>query len=107
MNRKGDRPLSAVIEAEHLRKTFGSLVAVDDLSFSVAAGECFGILGPNGAGKTSTIRMVCAVSPPSGGTHSTIDTNGPFAILPASFDASRAEGALRSRGRDSTAGTAA
>ena len=60
--------MNAVIEAEHLRKTFGSLVAVDDLSFSVAAGECFGILGPNGAGKTSTIRMVYAFSPPSGGT---------------------------------------
>jgi lipooligosaccharide transport system ATP-binding protein len=60
--------LNAVIEAEHLRKTFGLLVAVDDLSFSVAAGECFGILGPNGAGKTSTIRMVYAFSPPSGGT---------------------------------------
>jgi lipooligosaccharide transport system ATP-binding protein len=60
--------LNAAIEAEHLRKTFGSLVAVDDLSFSVAAGECFGILGPNGAGKTSTIRMVYAFSPPSGGT---------------------------------------
>ena len=60
--------LNAVIEAENLRKTFGSLVAVDDLSFSVAAGECFGILGPNGAGKTSTIRMVYAFSPPSGGT---------------------------------------
>jgi lipooligosaccharide transport system ATP-binding protein len=60
--------LNAVIKAEHLRKTFGSLVAVDDLSFLVAAGECFGILGPNGAGKTSTIRMVYAFSPPSGGT---------------------------------------
>jgi len=60
--------MSGIIEAEHLRKTFGEIVAVDDLSFSVAAGECFGILGPNGAGKTSTIRMVYAFSPPSGGT---------------------------------------
>jgi lipooligosaccharide transport system ATP-binding protein len=60
--------LNAVIVAERLRKTFGVLVAVDDLSFSVAAGECFGILGPNGAGKTSTIRMVYAFSPPSGGS---------------------------------------
>ncbi len=60
--------MNAVIEAEHLRKTFGELVAVDDLSFSVAAGECFGILGPNGAGKTSTIRMVYAFSPPTAGT---------------------------------------
>lgn len=57
-----------VIEAAHLRKRFGELVAVDDLSFSVSPGECFGILGPNGAGKTSTIRMVYAFSPPSGGT---------------------------------------
>jgi lipooligosaccharide transport system ATP-binding protein len=60
--------VNPVIEAAHLRKTFGKIVAVDDLSFSVNAGECFGILGPNGAGKTSTIRMVYAFSPPSGGT---------------------------------------
>ena len=60
--------MNRVIEAEHLRKTFGTLVAVDDLSFSVDSGECFGILGPNGAGKTSTIRMAYAFSPPSGGT---------------------------------------
>ena len=60
--------MNPVIEAEHLRKTFGEIVAVDDLSFSVNRGECFGILGPNGAGKTSTIRMVYAFSPPSGGT---------------------------------------
>jgi lipooligosaccharide transport system ATP-binding protein len=57
-----------VIEARNLRKAFGNLVAIDDLSFTVAAGECFGILGPNGAGKTSTIRMIYAFSPPSGGT---------------------------------------
>jgi lipooligosaccharide transport system ATP-binding protein len=60
--------MSAVIEAEHLRKSFGELVAVDDLSFSVVKGECFGILGPNGAGKTSTIRMVYGFSPPTAGT---------------------------------------
>ena len=60
--------MSTVIEAGHLRKTFGELVAVDDLSFTVAAGECFGILGPNGAGKTSTIRMVYGFSPLTAGT---------------------------------------
>lgn len=60
--------LSPVIEAEGLHKTFGELVAVDGLSFRVEAGECFGLLGPNGAGKTSTIRMLYAFSPPSGGT---------------------------------------
>ena len=64
----GENPVNAVIEAEHLRKTFGELVAVDDLSFAVAAGECFGILGPNGAGKTSTIRMVYGFSPLTAGT---------------------------------------
>jgi len=50
--------VNAVIHAEALRQTFGELVAVDDLSFSIAYGECFGILGPNGAGKTSTIRKM-------------------------------------------------
>src|SRR5260370_12347032 len=47
------------VEIEHLRKTYGTVVAVDDVSFSVAEGEIFGILGPNGAGKTTTV--VCAV----------------------------------------------
>jgi lipooligosaccharide transport system ATP-binding protein len=60
--------VSTVIEAAHLRKAFGEIVAVDDLSFTVAAGECFGILGPNGAGKTSTIRMVYGFSPLTAGT---------------------------------------
>ncbi|MFH1912615.1 MAG: ATP-binding cassette domain-containing protein, partial [Pseudomonadota bacterium] len=59
--------MNAVIEAEHLRKAFGELVAVDDISFAVKAGECFGILGPNGAGKTSTIRMIYGFSPPTAG----------------------------------------
>ena len=60
--------MKTVIEAAHLRKTFRELVAVDDLTFSVGAGECFGILGPNGAGKTSTIRMVYGFSPLTAGT---------------------------------------
>ena len=44
-----------VIEVRGLRKTYGSLVAVDDVSFSVRPGEIFGILGPNGAGTTTTV----------------------------------------------------
>jgi len=48
--------MSAVIEAHSVRKEYGSLVAVDDLSFAVEAGEILGVLGPNGAGTTTAIR---------------------------------------------------
>lgn len=56
-----------MIEVEHLRKSFNSLVAVDDVSFTVGEGEIFGLLGPNGAGKTTTINMICGVLKPDGG----------------------------------------
>jgi lipooligosaccharide transport system ATP-binding protein len=55
------------IKTSHLTKKFGDLVAVDGVSLEIEEGECFGLLGPNGAGKTSLIRMITAVSPPSGG----------------------------------------
>jgi lipooligosaccharide transport system ATP-binding protein len=55
------------INAQNLRKTYGDLVAVDDVSFQVLPGECFGILGPNGAGKTSIIHMIYGFSLMSGG----------------------------------------
>ena len=51
-----------VIQAHHINKRFGSLLAVDDLSFAVDANTCFGFLGPNGAGKTSTMKMIYARS---------------------------------------------
>ena len=60
-----DAPL---IEAHGLTKRYGDFVAVDGIDFSVARGETFGFLGPNGAGKSSTMRMIGAVSPVSGGT---------------------------------------
>lgn len=51
-----------VIEVQNLTKRYGEFVAVDDISFSVAAGEVFGFLGPNGVGKTSTIRVMIGLS---------------------------------------------
>lgn len=51
-------PSKTVIEAAHLRKTYGKTVAVDDASFSVLEGEIFGLIGPNGAGKTTTMECV-------------------------------------------------
>ncbi len=50
--------MQTVIEVEHLRKTYGSLVAVDDISFQVAEGEIFGLLGRHGADKTITVECL-------------------------------------------------
>jgi ABC-2 type transport system ATP-binding protein len=58
------------IRVEGLEKRFGSRVAVEGLTFSVAPGEVFGLLGPNGAGKTTTVRMLTGLLRPSGGTAS-------------------------------------
>ena len=56
------------VEISHLRKTYGSLVAVADVSFSVNEGEIFGILGPNGAGKTTTVECAVGLRPADAGT---------------------------------------
>jgi lipooligosaccharide transport system ATP-binding protein len=57
-----------MIHASGLRKSFGDFEAVRGIDVDVAKGEYFGFLGPNGAGKSSTMRMVAAVSPVSGGS---------------------------------------
>jgi ABC-2 type transport system ATP-binding protein len=57
-----------VVVADHLSRHFGKFVAVRDVSFVVKRGEIFGVLGPNGAGKSTTIRMLCGILDPSGGT---------------------------------------
>jgi ABC-2 type transport system ATP-binding protein len=57
-----------VLVVEQLTKRFGERVAVDDLSFSIAAGEVFGFLGPNGAGKTTTVRMLGTLIAPTSGS---------------------------------------
>jgi ABC-2 type transport system ATP-binding protein len=50
-----------ILQCTGLSKRFGPHLAVDDLSFQVASGECYGLLGPNGAGKTTTISIVCGL----------------------------------------------
>lgn len=57
-----------LVSAKALRKDYGSLTAVDGISFEIREGECFGFLGPNGAGKTTTVKMIHCVSPVTSGT---------------------------------------
>ncbi|MBN1491345.1 MAG: ABC transporter ATP-binding protein [Phycisphaerae bacterium] len=57
-----------LLEARHLRVEFGDLVAVDDLSFELAAGDLIGLVGPNGAGKTTTLRALAGLLPTTAGT---------------------------------------
>jgi ABC-2 type transport system ATP-binding protein len=56
-----------IITVENLSKTFGTLKAVDNVSFTVKEGEIFGFLGPNGAGKTTTINMLTTLLKPTSG----------------------------------------
>src|SRR6185503_13542920 len=65
-----DRP---IIRVQHIVKSFGSVTAVDDVSFDVRAGEIFAFLGPNGAGKTTTIKMLTTLLRP---TSSTLELDG-------------------------------
>jgi ABC-2 type transport system ATP-binding protein len=60
--------MNTVIEVHGLTRTFGDLIAVDHVEFSVEEGEVFGFLGPNGAGKTTTVRMLTGVIDPTEGT---------------------------------------
>jgi ABC-2 type transport system ATP-binding protein len=60
--------VSATIAVQNLRKSYGSLAAVDGVSFEVEQGEFFGILGPNGAGKTTTLEMLEGLRQPDSGT---------------------------------------
>jgi len=69
-----------VIKARNLTKTYGSKVAVDDLSFTVQPGIVTGFLGPNGAGKSTTMRLILGLDAPTSGT---VTVNGrPYAEHP-------------------------
>lgn len=59
--------MPTVLEVCHLRKCYRKLVAVDDISFRIQEGICFGLLGPNGAGKTTTIEMIEGITQPTSG----------------------------------------
>jgi ABC-2 type transport system ATP-binding protein len=60
--------MSKVVEVDNLVKRYGSLAAVDGVSFSVEEGEVFGVLGPNGAGKTTTVEMIEGLRKPDSGS---------------------------------------
>ncbi len=66
---------TSAIEVNRLRKEYGSLVAVKDISFTVKKGEVFAFLGPNGAGKTTTVEMIESVRKPTNGTISIFGTD--------------------------------
>jgi ABC-2 type transport system ATP-binding protein len=57
----------ASVQVSHASKSFGSVKAVDDVSFEVNKGEIFGLLGPNGAGKTTAIRIILNLIKPDSG----------------------------------------
>ncbi|MGW8272786.1 MAG: ABC transporter ATP-binding protein [Thermodesulfovibrionales bacterium] len=63
---KGDRDV--LLDVRDLKKSFGSRIAVQGLSFTLSRGEFVGLLGPNGAGKTTTIKMLTGLVRPSGGS---------------------------------------
>jgi len=69
-----------MISVEHLTKRYGPHTAVDDVSFRCEAGTVTGFLGPNGAGKSTTMRMICGLTPPTGGG-ATVD-GVPYRRLP-------------------------
>ena len=69
--------MAAAVLIENLRKSYGDVQAVKDISFTVQPGEIFGLLGPNGAGKTTTIRCLCTLAKPDGGK---IEVGGVSAI---------------------------
>ncbi|KAF3888488.1 MULTISPECIES: ABC transporter ATP-binding protein [Nostocales] len=59
--------MAPAVFIENLKKSYGTVVAVKDVSFKVEPGEIFGLLGPNGAGKTTTLRSLCTLTTPDAG----------------------------------------
>jgi ABC-2 type transport system ATP-binding protein len=78
--------MPAVLEVENLVKSYGSVKAVDGISFEVLSGETFGMLGPNGAGKTTTVEIIEGLRPADSGKISVLG-----------MDVSRVPGAIKQR----------
>ncbi|MEK9706498.1 MAG: ABC transporter ATP-binding protein [Alphaproteobacteria bacterium] len=73
------------VKVEHLTKRYGTVTAVDDVSFEIARGSCVGLLGGNGAGKTTTIAMIMGLLLPSAGRIEVLDEDmlaHRFRVLP-------------------------
>jgi len=66
----------AILEVKHISKSFASLKAVDNISFSIEEGDVLGVLGPNGAGKTTTIRMIMNIIVPDSGSVDLVRSSG-------------------------------
>ena len=60
--------MGSAVQITHLTKSYGDLVAVNDVSFEVKEGEIFGLLGPNGAGKTTTLKVLMGLLDADGGS---------------------------------------
>ncbi|PSR17894.1 lysozyme [filamentous cyanobacterium CCP3] len=60
--------MAAAVSIQNLKKSYGAVAAVRDVSLTIQPGEIFGLLGPNGAGKTTTIRCLCTLATPDSGT---------------------------------------
>lgn len=82
--------MGSVVQIHQLRKTFGPIVAVDQVSFTVNQGEVLGFLGPNGAGKSTTMKMITGFLTPTRGT---VKVNG-FDVQEQPLEAKRCLGYL-------------
>lgn len=82
--------MGSIVEIQQLRKTFGQIVAVDQVTFTVGQGEVLGFLGPNGAGKSTTMKMITGFLTPTNGT---VKVNG-FDIQSQPLEAKRCMGYL-------------
>jgi ABC-2 type transport system ATP-binding protein len=73
-------PTAPTIRAIGLRKAFGPIVAVDDVSFDLSAGRIYGLLGPNGSGKTTLIRLLTGLGRPDAGHAEVLGTHMPSRV---------------------------